>query len=287
MKLELYDNINSYTDDVLDILARHEIQNSLLISNCLRGKDGMSTEDWFMGVIKDAGGIPQLIALMTPPHNVVIYERDNIPNNEAVALLAKEMVNLDVKVPGVLAEKSLALRFSDQYSSLTGTVIKDGKKMRIYRLDEVNEVPMSSGSLRRAEERDLFFLPYWNAGFLLDCREAHSVDIPEAVERVKRSIGNNALYIWEDEVPVSQAAMGRKTLNGAVVNAVYTPPHFRGKGYATSCVASLSRKLLDDGYEFCSLFTDLANPVSNSIYMKIGYKPVCDYDEYRFEEVPA
>lgn len=70
-----------------------------------------------------------------------------------------------------------------------------------------------------------------------------------------------------------------------MVNAVYTPPHYRGKGYATSCVASLSQHLLNSGYKFCSLFTDLANPVSNSIYMKIGYRPVCDYDEYKFTEV--
>jgi hypothetical protein len=32
------------------------------------------------------------------------------------------------------------------------------------------------------------------------------------------------------------------------------------------------------------VFTDLANPTSNSIYKKIGYQPVCDSVEWDFEK---
>ncbi len=67
-----------------------------------------------------------------------------------------------------------------------------------------------------------------------------------------------------------------------MVNLVYTPPELRGKGYATNCVAALSQKLLDDGYKFCSLFTDLSNPTSNDIYSKIGYNPIADFIVYDF-----
>jgi len=47
-------------------------------------------------------------------------------------------------------------------------------------------------------------------------------------------------------------------------------------------VAALSEMLLDRGYQFCFLYTDLANPTSNRIYQRIGYEPVCDVIEYRF-----
>jgi len=40
--------------------------------------------------------------------------------------------------------------------------------------------------------------------------------------------------------------------------------------------------MLDAGYHFCTLFTDLANPTSNHIYQAIGYQPVCDTDEYDY-----
>jgi predicted GNAT family acetyltransferase len=67
------------------------------------------------------------------------------------------------------------------------------------------------------------------------------------------------------------------------VTLVYTPPSRRGRGYASACVAALSAMLLGGGRRFCYLFTDLANPTSNRIYAKIGYRPVCDVDVYRFE----
>jgi predicted GNAT family acetyltransferase len=66
------------------------------------------------------------------------------------------------------------------------------------------------------------------------------------------------------------------------ISLVYTPPDLRQRGYATACVASLSQMLLDEGWQFCTLFTDLANPTSNSIYRKIGYKPVGDFHDYLF-----
>ena len=69
--------------------------------------------------------------------------------------------------------------------------------------------------------------------------------------------------------------------SGIRVGPVYTPPGYRNRGYAGACVAALSQLLLDRGYGFCFLYTDLANPTSR-IYQQIGYEPVCDVVEYRF-----
>jgi uncharacterized protein len=284
MKFELYNDINKFTNEVMDIVAVQELQNSLIISNSLRGQGGADTSNWLMATVKDDKGSIRLVAMMTPPFNLVIYEVNNIENEVAIELFIKELENRKTQIPGVLAEKSLAGRFAIKYSSLTKTDLKDGKKMRIYRLDEVQKVGNSSGKLRLALEQDLYYLPYWHMAFSSDCGLG-GPDVSSALEKVRNSLNEKKLFIWEDSIPVSQAAMGRKTLNGAIVNAVYTPPHYWGNGYATSCVASLSRHLLDSSFKFCSLFTDLANPVSNSIYMKIGYKPLCDYDEYKFMEV--
>jgi predicted GNAT family acetyltransferase len=52
-------------------------------------------------------------------------------------------------------------------------------------------------------------------------------------------------------------------------------------------VAALSQAQLTAGRTFCFLFTDLANPTSNKIYQDIGYLPVCDVDEYRFDALPG
>jgi len=52
---------------------------------------------------------------------------------------------------------------------------------------------------------------------------------------------------------------------------------------ASALVAAVSQISLDSGKKFCILYTDLSNPTSNSIYQKIGYKPVCDCINYRFQ----
>ena len=99
--------------------------------------------------------------------------------------------------------------------------------------------------------------------------------------RLDGSSGGLVLW-WHDGVPVSMAGFGGPTPNGNRVGPVYTPPELRGRGYATACVAELTARLLNEK-RFVFLYTDLANPTSNSIYQKIGYRPVCDVDQYRFE----
>ena len=59
------------------------------------------------------------------------------------------------------------------------------------------------------------------------------------------------------------------------VQLVYTPPEHRGKGYASACVASLSKRIRGEGYR-CILYTDLGNPISNAIYRRIGYRAIAE-----------
>lgn len=284
MRFEKYNDVVKFMDDVFDILLENEIQNNLIISNCLRGKNGADISNWFMGVVKDNNGAVKLIAMMTPPFALCMYETKNIQDNKTLAFFVKEFVELKIEISNVLTRSEFAARFAEKYERISGKIKIEAKKMRIYRLDKVNDILISGGKLRKATENDLYYLPYWNNDFNLECG-MNNVNIPKAIENIKNLIKNNNLLIWEDEIPVSKAAMGRETINGAVVTAVYTPQYYRGKGYATSCVAGLSKELLERGYKFCSLFTDMGNPISNSIYMKIGYNPICDYDEYKFETV--
>ena len=69
---------------------------------------------------------------------------------------------------------------------------------------------------------------------------------------------------------------------GIRIGPVYTPPEHRRRGYATTLVADLSAWLLERGHRACFLYTDLANPTSNRIYVEIGYERVCDAMEFVF-----
>jgi uncharacterized protein len=90
--------------------------------------------------------------------------------------------------------------------------------------------------------------------------------------------------LWEDDgAPVSLAGWGGPTPNGIRIGPVYTPSHRRGHGYGSAVTAAVSEQQVASGKRFCFLYTDLANPTSNSIYMRIGYEPVCDSIDYGFE----
>lgn len=97
-----------------------------------------------------------------------------------------------------------------------------------------------------------------------------------------RQLSRGGLWLWVNQQPVAMAGSAQPTPHGIRISRVYTPSEHRRRGYATALVAQLSQHLLDSGRQFCFLFTDLANPTSNSIYRKIGYEGVCDYAEYRF-----
>ena len=101
-------------------------------------------------------------------------------------------------------------------------------------------------------------------------------------ERATRLINQRQAFFWFNGEPVALATLTGPTPNGVRVSLVYTPPEHRGRGYASNLVARLSQHALDSGRKYCFLFTDQANPVSNSIYQKIGYRPVSDSERWEF-----
>ena len=118
-------------------------------------------------------------------------------------------------------------------------------------------------------------------------REAlnHSVSEEQLNQFAQAKINKGTLFIWEDEgVPVALTAATRPTLSGIAINSVYTPPEFRKKGYASNLVAHVSQLMLEKGYQYCTLFTDKANPTSNKIYQEIGYREVTEFREVIFAQ---
>ncbi len=105
----------------------------------------------------------------------------------------------------------------------------------------------------------------------------------DGLEVAENGVKTGRLWVWDHEGPVSIASCGNPTDNAMQIGTVYTPPALRGKGYASAVTASLSERLLEQGYSFCCLDTDLANPTSNKIYRQIGYEPVSDSRRYSFE----
>jgi len=150
--------------------------------------------------------------------------------------------------------------------------------MRIYRLNSVAPPTGVSGAPSVASQDDVDHLVEWFSAFQ---RESGAVSTSDEA-RIRQLVANETILIWRDPHPVSMVSCYSPTPNGIRISSVYTPPEYRNHGYASAAVAEMSQRQLDAGRTFCYLFTDLANPTSNSIYQQIGYRPVCDVDAYTF-----
>ena len=278
MRMIPYRDANAFHRDVFTLLAQNEVENNLPLGILNRGVEGGAGDGWFMARLEDAGKTA-LVSLMTPPHNLILASPDRSIPLEAIRLLAGKLMDWSIVPPGVIAERDLSIAFAERYAAANGRGFDIATDERLYRLDRVEAVPVV-GTLRVANERDMHYLPYWMKGFADECFRIHA---PLDTESARWCVGHGTMYILEDDgQPVSMAGSSRQMPHGRAIGPVYTPPYLRGRGYATACVALLSQRLLDMGNEYCALFTDLANPVSNSIYQKIGYRPLCDYAEIRF-----
>jgi predicted GNAT family acetyltransferase len=79
-----------------------------------------------------------------------------------------------------------------------------------------------------------------------------------------------------------RAGRNRAAAGQARIGPVYTPPELRGRGFGGAATAAVTRAALDDGAEGVVLFTDLANPTSNTLYQRLGYRPISDWTVLRF-----
>ena len=267
---------------------RHEAQNMIPLGNIIIGHEGKDKtgwrdpENWFMATVSDTSGI-HLTAIMTPPRNITLYATGNIVDPEAVNCLIDGLK--DRKVPGVTTEKNLAKYFAKEYALRKGLNIKAIMNQRIYELEAVNPDIQKVGVVRLLGEKDMSFFPYWAEAFYAAGNYGKTeMSIPQDAEHYLYLLSTKKLYVLENNgIPVSMAGYTREMQTAVGVAFVYTPPYERGKGYATSIVAQISRFALDTGFSKCVLYTDLANPTSNIIYQKIGYTPVCDSLQLKFE----
>lgn len=157
------------------------------------------------------------------------------------------------------------------------------RRTRLYRLAELTwPDPVPDGAPRTPAPHDVGQLTDWLEAFSMEVNEMPTADHAAAA---RDALSYGGLTLWESGgTPVSMAGLTRQVAGMVRVGQVYTPPRLRGRGYASAVTAEVSRAALAAGAEEVLLFTDLANPVSNSIYQRIGYREVEDRVVLTFTE---
>lgn len=280
MKLYKFNDAKKFYERVNHHLIQYEAHHNLMygiINTLIRSPELYPQRPYLVAVEDDQDETLLAVALRTPPQNLVLARSQN---PQALITIAQDLHLQQDGLPGVIGPVTEAKTFAETWQTITDQPYREGMALRIYQLEAVQPPPKANGYLRQATHSDRELLINWYKAFI---KEALNDRLKSDAEHyIDNRLSESNLYLWEDTVPVSLAGYGGKTPNGIRINLVYTPPKYRQKGYASSCVAALSQVLLEQGYKYCFLFTDLANPTSNHIYQTIGYQPICDVNEYWF-----
>ena len=160
----------------------------------------------------------------------------------------------------MIGEAATAARFAGQWTERHGSAAFPVEGQHIYELARVSEKVEVGGRLRKASLHDRDLVVAWMRGFYADIGQGVG-DLEPVVER---RLAAGLSWLWEDDEPTSMVVNSEPVEGVVRMQAVYTPPDRRNRGYAGACVGDLSRRMRDEGYR-CMLYTDLGNPTSNSV----------------------
>ncbi len=280
MKFEKYDNVKKFIDDNMNLIEEKEWLNNLMVGNCEAGlKKG--TEGWVLARITN-NNKTELIILNRKPWHLLFYSPTNNRTDELFEFSAKEVYKLDKDILGVNGDKELARKFAKYYCKEANIKYEVQTEMRILLLRKIIKSKMNKNVIyRKARLSDKPTLVKYLKEFMKEALKEEITD--EKAEEKFEEYMRRGYYVLENKGKiVSQAALLRDIKKGKCVSAVYTPKEERNNGYAYNLVYRISEEALNNGAEYCVLYTDDTNPISNHVYEKIGYERKIDCEDLRF-----
>lgn len=280
IRIRQFDHAAAFLDRAAGFLALREAEHNLPLSLAARLVEDphpYGGEDPYLAVA-EAGDEVVAVAMRTPPYNLILSE---VVDHRAVAAFVDDL--REATLPGVFGPVCVAGRFAELWSEGAGVRAHVQVAERIYRATESHPPANVRGRYRAYEDRDRELVLAWLTAFAAESMPADAPFDAESVLARRLSDRDGGFALWEDGEASSLAGFGGVTPHGIRVGPVYTPHELRGRGYASALVGELTAQLLAQGRRFCFLFTDLANPTSNSIYQRVGYRPVTDVNQWVFE----
>lgn len=254
-----------------------------VLGRLLRGGRFGESDPIFLTVHNTSDSDGDLIgaAFCTPPFPISV---SGLPIR-AMAAVADHLVAIGAQPRGANGIRSEVEAFAAAWAARTGATLTGQIDQRLYELADLDPPTDVPGAAAKATAADVDLITDWRMDFT---REAHSGRADMLVrdliaDQVRDGVATGGHVLWRvDGRPVSLAIVNRPDSGMSRIGPVYTLPEHRGHGYGSAVTAAASQWVLDLGAEHVLLFTDLANPVSNSIYQRIGYTPLADALEVAF-----
>jgi predicted GNAT family acetyltransferase len=258
--------------------ALHTVPLAVTDTLRTRGLDAFGEEAPVFGLLERDGAV-RAAFFRTPPQRLNVT---SLSGEDADALAAC-LADLGHEPPGVFGEGDSAAAFAEAWQRRrTGATATPHRRQRLYRLGTLTApAPAPPGRARTATAGDRGRVARWYEEFAEAIGE-RTARAPGAWAEARIAEGGVTLWEAPEGTPVAMATVTPRVAGQVRVATVYTPAHLRGRGYAGAATAEVSRAARDAGADEVLLFTDLANPTSNGLYQRIGYRPVADFAAYDF-----
>lgn len=282
MEFKKYDDPKEFVEENEKFILEKEWLNNLMVGNY---KDAVAegiNEGWLLARVTE-GEQTELIMLLRKPWKMLMYSPTNNKSELLYRFAAEKLYEIVPNLEGVNTEKEISQIFADEFCKIAGKEPKVRFKMRILVLEKLAKGNLRDDVVfRKAEIQDRSVLKEYIRMFLEEA--LHENLSEEDLEKKLEKFLSKGVYVLEkDRKIVAIAISNRHLYKGKSIGNVFTPKEERGNGYAYNIVYRLSKQFLDSGLEYCVLFTDDSNPISNHVYEKIGYERRADTMEILFE----
>jgi RimJ/RimL family protein N-acetyltransferase len=239
-----------------------------VVANLVAGR--LSYDTMLFGWWAEDGGRVTAACLHTGAWPLGVYGVGDAARAELIAALDAR----GHKVGWVNGERAVATAFADDWAAERGLRPEVETALRLYRLGELTPIePVPSGAARIAGAPDRKLLARRLTEFGAETHEA-----PEQPEQqADARIGYGGAVLWDDGGPVALACCSVPAFGVSRIGPVYTPSELRRRGYAGAVTEAAVRRSWELGADHVVLFTDLANPTSNALYQRLGFRPVADF----------
>jgi len=278
MTLILYSTPGDFLRDNGPFIDKYEVSTQLNQGNALAHQDELCGPGLLFGRCEQDR---QAVLLFgnTLPGNLCL----NAPSTgefpiRAVRELAAYLNDNHIEIAGVNGREA----FCQEFIQAHGGRFRQRSAMDILVLEKLIEPPRAAGTVRKAVMDDLDLIVDWKCAFYHEA--LHEEPDPNKLRQNARDqLERSVVWLMENEAgePVSMAHTTRRLAHGVSVSGVYTPPGHRGHGYCQNTVAAICREKLAEGCQYCTLFVDKKNPISNRVYRKIGFEVLEDASDYK------
>jgi predicted GNAT family acetyltransferase len=279
MRVERCGTAEAFLEATLGYRAAEPLRTNVIstvAASVVADPDRYESCRWWL--VRERGGELLGAAFRTAPMPMSLGPMSDV----AAAAIARDATDADPDLPGVIGRPTTVAAFCEHYTTSTGPVrFTLSRRDVLYAVEHV-ATPIVPGAVEVATTADTDLAATWFDDFVEVIDGARPEPSVRRRSALDETIRDRRLHWWRDAGTIVSMAAHTPTVavlgtHVTRIGPVFTPEAHRRHGYGAAVTAAVSTALLERGSSVM-LFADEANPTSNSIYRKIGYRQTDVFD---------